>query len=110
MVIVTQRERFGMTEESLGSFHASTENADLVHVDGNSPKWVADYLEAESKRRGFAPIREERFLTPNQARDLGVAAASTDHVVFADDVLHTPGRLERPVARADETGAGVVRP
>jgi GT2 family glycosyltransferase len=110
-VIVTQRERFGMTEESLESLYENTPNADIVYVDGNSPERVAGYLRGEAKRRGFTLIREERFLTPNQARNIGVAAATTDYVVFVDnDVLYTPGWLDKLVACADETGAEVVAP
>ena len=110
-VIVTQRERFGMTEESLESLHAHTPDADIVYVDGNSPKRVADYLAGEAKRRGFTLIREDRFLTPNEARNVGVAASRTEYVVFVDnDVLYTEGWLDRLVECADETGAEVVAP
>ena len=110
-VIVTQRERFGMTEESLDSLYAHTPGADVVYVDGNSPRKVADYLRAESEKRGFTLIRRDRFLTPNQARNLGVAAAGTDYVVFVDnDVIYTEGWLDRLVACADETEAEVVAP
>lgn len=110
-VIVTQRERFGMTEESLDSLYEHTLGARVIYVDGNSPRRVADYLRREAVARGFTLIRKERFLTPNQARNIGVAAAETEYVVFADnDVLFTPGWLDRLVATADETGAWVVAP
>ena len=110
-VIVTQRERFGMTEESLDSLHEHTPDADVIYVDGNSPKRIGDYLERKAAGRGFHLIRRDRFLTPNEARNLGVAAAETEYVVFVDnDVLYTPGWLDRLVACADETGAEVVAP
>jgi GT2 family glycosyltransferase len=110
-IIVTQRERFGMTEESLESLYAHTPNADVIYVDGNSPPRVADYLRREAERRGFTLIREERFLTPNQARNIGVRAAKTEYVVFVDnDVIYTEGWLDALVRAADETGAGVVAP
>lgn len=110
-VIVTQRERFGMTEESLESLFANTPDADVIYVDGNSPPRIAGYLAREAKARGFRLIREDRFLTPNQARNLGLAAAETEYVAFVDnDVLYTPGWLDRLVACADETGAEVVAP
>jgi GT2 family glycosyltransferase len=110
-VIVTQRERFGMTEESLNSLYEHTPNARVVYVDGKSPKRVADYLRRESASRGFTLVRKERFLTPNQARNIGVEAADTEFVVFVDnDVLYTPGWLDRLVACADQTGAWVVAP
>lgn len=110
-VIVTQRERFGMTEESLDSLYENTPQAEVIYVDGGSPARVRDYLAREAKARGFRLIRDERFLTPNQARNLGVAAATTPYVVFVDnDVLYTPGWLDALVACADETGAEIVAP
>jgi GT2 family glycosyltransferase len=110
-VIVTQRERFGMTEESLESLLAHTPGAEVIYVDGNSPPRVAEYLRREAEKRGFRLIRKERFLTPNQARNIGVAAATTDYVAFVDnDVIYTPGWLDKLVEAADETGAWVVAP
>ena len=111
-VIVTQRERYGMTGESLESLYAHTPpEARVVVVDAGSPPRVRDLLRAESARRGFALIREERLLTPNQARNVGLAAAETEYVAFVDnDVLYTAGWLEALVRCAEETGAAVVAP
>jgi GT2 family glycosyltransferase len=110
-IVVTQRERFGMTEESLESLYENTPDACVIYVDGNSPKRVANYLRREAQTRNFTLLREERFLSPNQARNLGIAAADTEYVVFVDnDVLFTPGWLDRLIACADETGAWVVAP
>ncbi len=110
-VIVTQRERFGMTEESLESLYEHTPDVRLIYVDGKSPPRVAEYLKREAETRGFTLIRKDRFLMPNQARNIGVAAADTDYVVFVDnDVLYTPGWLDRLIACAEETSAWVVAP
>ena len=110
-VIVTQRERFGMTEESLNSLYAHTPGVRLIYVDGNSPPRVRDYLSKAAQSRGFTLLRHERFLTPNQARNIGLAQAKTDFVVFCDnDVLFTDGWLDRLVDCADESGADVVAP
>ena len=111
-VVVTQRERFGMTAESLESLFANTDEAfDLVYVDANSPRRHAEHLAAEADRRGFTLIRRERYLTPNQARNVGLAAATTPYVVFVDnDVLYTPGWLTAAIDCAEETGAAVVAP
>lgn len=111
-IIVTQRERFGMTEESLESLYAHTAAPfELIYVDGRSPRHIRDYLAKEAQRRGFTHIRKEQYLTPNQARNIGRAAAKTDYVVFVDnDVIYTDGWLDALVACADETGAGIVAP
>ncbi|WP_420453608.1 glycosyltransferase family 2 protein [Ilumatobacter sp.] len=111
-VIVTQRERFGMTAESLSSLLENTDEPfELVYVDANSPRRHAQHLVRESRRRGFTLIRHERYLTPNQARNIGLAAATTPYVVFVDnDVLYTPGWLTAAVDCAEETGAAIVAP
>ena len=110
-VIVTQRERFGMTAESLEDLFAKTPGVRLIYVDGNGPARWRDYLAAASRKLGFELIRTEHFLTPNQARNLGIARAETEYVAFCDnDVLYTEGWLDRLVACADETGAWVVAP
>ena len=111
-VIVTQRERFGMTEESLDSLYDHIgRNVDVVVVDGNSPPAKKVYLERASKERGFTFIRRDNFLTPNQARNIGTAAAKTRYVAFVDnDVIYSDGWLDKLIACAEETGAAVVAP
>jgi GT2 family glycosyltransferase len=111
-IVVTQRERFGMTEESLENLYANTETPfDLIYVDGKSPRKTAEYLREASERHGFTLIREERYLTPNQARNIALARTETDYVVFVDnDTLYTPGWLKALVDCADETGADIVAP
>lgn len=110
-VIVTQRERFGMTEESLESLFENTPGVRVIYVDGKSPRRVANYLSREAEARGFTLLRKERFLTPNEARNIGAAAADTEFVVFVDnDVLYSPNWLDRLIACADETGAWAVAP
>lgn len=110
-VIITQRERFGMTAESLDSLYENTGPVDVIYVDGNSPKRWKSYLQDAARDRQFKLIRTERFLTPNEARNLGVAACDTEFVVFCDnDVLFAPGWLDRLVACADETRGDIVAP
>ncbi|WP_375263243.1 glycosyltransferase family 2 protein [Palleronia sp.] len=110
-VIVTQRERFGMTEESLESLLEHTPDAEIIYVDGNSPKRVAKYLRDQAEAGRIRLIRKERFLTPNQARNIGLAAAEAEYVAFVDnDVVYTEGWLDKLVACAEETGADVVAP
>jgi GT2 family glycosyltransferase len=111
-VVVTQRERFGMTAESLDSLYEMTDPPfEVIYVDGASPRRTADYLRGQAARRGFTLIRREHFLTPNQARNIGLAAASTPYVVFVDnDVIYTRGWLDALARCAEETGAGIVAP
>ena len=110
-IIITQRERFGMTEESLRSLYEHTPDPKVIYVDGNSPPRIAEILRREAKDRGFELIRTEHYLTPNQARNMGVAAADIEYVVFADnDVLFSDDWLQPLIACADEEGADIVAP
>ncbi len=110
-IVVTQRERFGMTRESLEDLIAHTPDTPIVYVDGRSPPETAAYLRAQADAGTITLLRHERFLSPNRARNIGAAAAKTDFIVFVDnDVLYTAGWLDRLIGCAEETGADVVAP
>ncbi|MBW4621275.1 MAG: glycosyltransferase [Cyanosarcina radialis HA8281-LM2] len=111
-LVVTPRERFSYTKESLESIYEHTTLPfKLVYVDGNSPAEVQKYLAEQAKAKGFELIRTDYYLFPNQARNLGLARVDTPYVVFIDnDVIVSPQWLEALVRCADETGATVVGP
>ena len=106
------RERFSATQRSLESLYRDTGSPfDLVCVDGGSPGPVRRYLAREAERRGFRLIRTDHYLSPNRARNLGLAHVQTPYVAFVDnDVVVTPGWLDALVGCAEETGAAVVGP
>lgn len=111
-LVVVPRERFSMAIESLESIFAHTAQAfDLVYVDGGSPPPVRRALERAADRHGFRLLREDRYLSPNEARNIGLSAVETEYTVFLDnDVLVSPGWLEKLIECADETGAAIVGP
>ncbi|MEM7648816.1 MAG: glycosyltransferase [Cyanobacteria bacterium P01_A01_bin.70] len=111
-LIVSPRERFSHTRQALESLYANTELPfQLVYVDGGSPRQTRDYLQQQSIERGFELVRTESYLAPNQARNLGLAKATTEYVVFVDnDVEVVPGWLRHLVTCADETQATAVCP
>lgn len=111
-IIVSPRERFSFARESLESIYTHTDFPfKLVYVDGNSPANVQRYLESKATAKGFELIRTESYLSPNQARNMGLQKADTEYVVFIDnDVIVTPGWLTSLVKCSDETGATVVSP
>lgn len=111
-IIVVPRERFGVSEESLASIYANTAPPfRLVYVNGRAPEGLTRRLRAEAAARGFAYVDADRFLSPNEARNIGLAHATTRYVVFMDnDVVCAPGWLDALVACAEETGADVVTP
>ena len=111
-LLVCPRERFSHTEASLESIYRNTSYPfELVYVDGGSPKKVRTYLEAQARDRKFHLIRSDRYLSPNQARNLGLKAVTTDYVVFIDnDVEVAPNWLTHLINCAEETQASVVTP
>jgi GT2 family glycosyltransferase len=111
-LVVTPRERFSYTQESLESIYQNTTLPfKLVYVDGNSPAAVYQYLTAQAQEKEFELLRTEYYLSPNQARNLGLERVDTPYVVFVDnDVIVASGWLEALVNCAEETSATVVGP
>lgn len=111
-IVVVPRERFSYTQKSLESIYEHTTFPfKLVYVDGNSPAHIKRYLEKQAQEKGFKLIRTEHYLSPNQARNIGLDYVDTKYLVFIDnDVLVKPGWLEAFVRCAEETGAWLVGP
>jgi len=111
-VVVVPRERFSLVPRSLESLYTQTDIPfRLVYVDGRSPARIRRYLDVEAKRRGFRLLRSPRYLSPTEARNLGLVQASGRYVVFIDnDVLVRPGWLSALFRCAEETGAWLVGP
>ena len=111
-VVSVPRERFSFSVRSLRSILEHTDGPyELVVVDGGSPRRVARQLARAAHSHGFPLIRMDRYLSPNEARNLGLAAAQTEYIVFVDnDVVVHPGWLSPLVACADENDAAVVGP
>lgn len=111
-IVVVPRERFSCTRESLESIYEHTDTPfKLVYVDGNSPTKVKRYLEDQSKTRGFKLIRTDYYLSPNHARNIGLAQVDTKYLVFIDnDAVVAPNWLTKLVECAEATGAAVVGP
>jgi len=111
-IVVVPREQFSKARVSLESIYAGTSPPfELVYVDGNSPPPLRLYLEQQATARRFRLIRTERYLTANEARNLGMRDVRTEYVAFLDnDVFVQPGWLQALLRCAEETGAWVVGP
>ncbi|MGH7835937.1 MAG: glycosyltransferase family 2 protein, partial [Candidatus Binatia bacterium] len=111
-IIVVPRERFSHSERSLRNLYENTTVPfDLVYVSAGAPERIRRYLETEAEGKKFRLLHADRYLSPNQARNLGLREASTRYVVFLDnDALVAPRWLEALVQCAEETGAWVVGP
>ncbi len=111
-VIVVPHQLFSYTQESLESIYQHTNIPfKLIYVDGNSPRRIKQYLEMESKEKGFRLISTEKYVSPNQARNIALKHIDTEYVVFINnDVLVTPNWLNNLMQCAQETNASVVSP
>lgn len=117
-LIVGPRERFSSTQASLESLYRDTDYPfDLIYVDVNSPRPIRQYLEEQSRQKQFKLIRTDRYLSPTQAKNVGLryifsqAKDEYKYVVFIEnDVLVKQGWLTKLVECAEETGAAVVGP
>ncbi len=115
-IVVGPRERFSHTEKSLESIYHNTHYPfELVYVDVYTPPQIQAYLKAQAEKKGFEIIRTPYYMSPNQARNVGLRQVlKTDkaqYVVFIEnDVVVEPGWLMQLVKCAEETGADVVGP
>lgn len=111
-IVVVPRERFSLAMRSLESLFEHTDFPfSMIYIDGGSPDAVRRHLIAQSRRRGFHLIRTDRYLSPNQARNLAIRHVETKYVVFVDnDLVVSPGWLEALHRCAEETKGWVVGP
>ena len=111
-VVVAPRERFSFARESLESLYEHTPGiGHVVYIDGGSPLPVRSYLETQARARSFEYIRINRYLSPNEARNIGLRRVKTPLVAFVDnDVLYSPQWLDVLLACMNETGAAIVGP
>ncbi|MCU0524359.1 MAG: glycosyltransferase [Elainella sp. Prado103] len=114
-IIVVPRERFQFARESLESLYEQTNYPfNLIYVDNHSPEFLSKYLQTQAEVKGFDLIQTDRFLSPNQARNMGLKMALTQpnrsrYIVFVDnDVIFAPNWLQALVNCAEETDATVV--
>ena len=111
-VAITARERFSCAQRSLEKLWARTsERFELIYVDGRSPLPLQRWLGRQSRARDFRLLSSGAYLSPSVARNLAAAASQSRYIVFVEnDVLVSPGWLERLVMAAEATGAGAVGP
>lgn len=115
-LVIGPRERFSYTRECLESIYQNTIYPfNLVFVDVCSPKPVEQYINRKAKEQSFKVIRTERYISPNQARNVGLRyvldQGKSQYIVFVEnDVIVKTGWLTQLVNCAEKTGAAVVGP
>ncbi len=109
-IVVVPYERFSESLESVESILARTARPfDLVYVDGGAHAPINASLEARLDQAGSVLLRGRRYLSPNEARNLGIARVRTRYVVFVgNDVVVSDGWLNWLLACAEDTNASFV--
>lgn len=110
-IVITQREGFYFTRESWESLLASlSAPVPIIYVDGGSPPECREFLAAQPPSR-LHHIRSERFLSPNEAKQLAIHHIDTEFAAFVEnDVLFEPGWLDRLLETAFEKNAAATAP
>lgn len=111
-VVITCRERHGLTEGVIDAIVRSIRMpVRLLYLDVCTPEWLRARIAARAAEWRLEIIRVDEPLWPSQARRRVAGLIDTKYAVFIDnDVRVLPGWLERIVACAEETGAGIVGP
>ncbi len=111
-IIMIARERHALTETALEYVNRNTAKPyRLIYTDGQTPEWLWQRLEQRAPEWGLELMRQHKPLWPQALRNRALDSITTDYVVLIDnDVLVSPGWLEKLVSCADETNAGIVGP
>jgi len=111
-IVMTARERHELALSAVQSFVDNTQPPyRFIYVDSGSPPWLGETLARRASEWGLEILHAAPGLWPNHIRKQVLPSIETDYVVFMDnDVTVRAGWLERLVACADETGAGIVGP
>ena len=111
-IVMTARERHGLTERAIESIVRNTEGAyRLIYASGSTPATLLERLRDRAQAWNLEIAEVEAGQWPNQIRRRLAGGIDTDYAVFIDnDVFVQPGWLDALVACADETGAGAVGP
>jgi hypothetical protein len=86
-------------------------DARVLVVDAGSPRRVSSALQRLAAAHDVAVLRVDRYLSPNEARNLAMRYVTTPLAAFVDtDARVAPGWLAALERCVEETGAAVVAP
>lgn len=111
-IVFVYRERLSCTLPCLEHLLRTTaEPYKLICVDGGAPEPIASALRQLAATHAFTLLRSEKYLSPNESRNLALRHVQTRYVAFVDnDVKVSQNWLEPLVRCAKETGAWLVAP
>src|SRR4051794_36105767 len=99
-IVVTQRERFEPSVESLHNVLATVpSDSQIAYFDAGAPPPVARELARVAAEHDVLLLRSDGYVAPNTARNLVMPHVTASSVAFIDnDMLFEPGWLEQLVA------------
>ena len=111
-IVVVQRERFSSVLESLRSLFSTIDiHVNVVVVEGASPANVRKELLSLQKLRSFKLISKDYFITPNEARNIGLKNVDSEYIVFADnDIVYQANWLKHLYENAQQFNSDFVAP
>jgi hypothetical protein len=112
-ITMTPRERYSGVEASIVSYYEHTKDTpfEMIVVDGAMPAPVREFVERESKARGFRFEHRDYPLCSNEARRIALELATTPYVILTDnDALVHDGWLKPLLTTANDMGAQAVCP
>lgn len=111
-IVVSFRERWRLTPQTIENILRNTAGpCEIWLLDSGMPTDVRDAVEPYHKAGSIKIMDIGRGTLPNHGRAKVAPLIQTKYAVFIDnDVLVSPHWLEKLVACAEETGAGIVGP
>lgn len=105
------RERFAVAAESLRSLLDNSPDCRLIIVDPNTPSRYMREIEATLGDHPAEFIRTGEYVLPSTSRNLVLERVDTEYVALVEnDVLFTPGWVEKLVAACEEVPADMASP
>lgn len=112
-IVMNPRDRFSYTDESIELLYKYTNMPfHLIFVDGNFPEVMRKKIDRLAKEKNFQVIRVDRFLSPNEAKNLAIPYLKGKYSIWIDNDCRpvNQGAIDNLVRAAEETGADLVGP
>lgn len=111
-IIITPRERYAIAARNLESIYRNTpKHYPVISVLGGATPSVSQHLSALCAAYGYELILKPEFLTPNEARNIGIAKATTRYIIFIEnDVVVEENWIDALIQCAEEENADCVSP
>src|SRR5262245_11684233 len=111
-VVVVCRDRWSLAAETLHVLLARTDpRHPVVVVDARAPRTVGAAFDRPAGARRIRVVRRPRFLSGNEARNVGATGARTEWIAFVEnDVVPSDGWLDALLAAGESRGAASAYP